>query len=75
MIPLLFGATTLAVAVLGWYGYRASIRIAAWGERMNDCDRIIQTVTEETGSAYFEDGRKRIPQDGPRMSPLVTSHR
>jgi hypothetical protein len=74
MITLLVGTSILAGVGLGWYGYKASLRIAAWGRGMDECDRIFQTVTQGTGGSNFDDGRKRPPQSAPVAAPFVTSH-
>jgi hypothetical protein len=29
---------------LGWYGHKASVRIKAWGEKMNERDAIFESV-------------------------------
>lgn len=42
MISLLFGTLILAGIGLGWYGYKASLRIAEWGRGMDECDHIFQ---------------------------------
>jgi hypothetical protein len=49
MTTLLLGVTTLAVAVLGWFGYKALLRINTWGQNMNDLDLIFQDSAQETG--------------------------
>jgi hypothetical protein len=54
MIALLMGASVFAGVVLGWYGYKASVRIAVWGRNMDECDRIFQMANEHT-----DDGRLR----------------
>jgi hypothetical protein len=73
VITLLIGTSMIAGIGLGWYGYKASLRIAEWGRGMDECDQIFQTATEGIGSTNFEDVRKRIPKDGPRIAPFVTS--
>ena len=47
MMTLLTSLTILAFAgTLGWYGHKASLRIAAWGEGMNQRDRILCGMAE-----------------------------
>jgi hypothetical protein len=70
MIALLVGTLIVAGVWIGWYGYRASLRIAEWGRRMDECDSIFQTVTAGTEKVHYEDGRKRIPKDGPSVMPF-----
>ena len=53
MVALLVGVS-VAVAGLGWCGYKASVRIAEWGRNMDACDNIFRTVSE------LEDG-EQIP--------------
>jgi hypothetical protein len=74
MITLLVGISILGGVGLGWYGYKAFLRIEAWGRGMDECDQIFQAMSEGTGSTGFEEGRKRAPKDGPCIAPLVTSH-
>jgi hypothetical protein len=73
MITLLIGTSVAAVGGLGWYGFKASLRIAEWGRGMDECDRIFQAA-EGVGSINFEEGRKRAPKDGPRILPFVIPH-
>jgi hypothetical protein len=52
---LLIGMTILAFAgTLGWYGHKASLRIAAWGEGMNQRDRILCGMAESSEYAGSE---------------------
>jgi hypothetical protein len=44
MIALLVGITTLAAMGLGWYGHKASVRIATWGQNMDEQDSIFQAM-------------------------------
>ena len=60
MITLMVGASVLAGVGLGWYGYKASVRIEAWGQGMNECDLIFQAMSEPTGDGGFE-GTPRRP--------------
>ena len=45
MIALLVGTSTVAGVVIAWYAYKASLRIAIWGENMNSLDQIVRTVS------------------------------
>ena len=74
MVALLVGTSVVAGVWLGWYGYKASLRIRAWGQGMNECDRIFQRMAEETEGTNFEDARQRLPKDGPGIAPFVTPH-
>jgi len=73
MIMLLIGSIAIGTA-LGWYGYKAVLRIQSWGERMNECDNIFQIVTTGTERTNFDDLQRRAPKDGPRIVPLPTPH-
>jgi hypothetical protein len=50
MTALLLGTTTLAVMMLGWFGYKAHLRIDAWGRKMNEIDRIFQDSDQHDGA-------------------------
>jgi len=45
VIALVMGSSILTALVLGWYGQKAYIRIQAWGEKMNEQDAILQSVS------------------------------
>jgi hypothetical protein len=70
---LLLGATTLAIAVLGWYGYRAFVRIETWGRNMNDCDRIFQEAAMHEDGWGPEVDRRRPAHGISVVPPLRTS--
>jgi hypothetical protein len=59
MIVLLVGVTVLAVTGLGWYGHKASVRIATWGRNMNEQDGIFQAMADQEEWAEPEDSRSR----------------
>ena len=46
---LLIGATTVAVMLVGWFGFKAHLRIEAWGVKMNELDRIFQDADQHDG--------------------------
>ena len=76
MIALLVGVS-VAVAGLGWCGYKASVRIAEWGRNMNACDEIIRTASKLTGGELIP-AVERVsvaPPRGKREIPLgVVKH-
>ena len=74
MTTLLFGATTLAVVALGWYGYRAFVRIATWGRNMNDCDRIFQEAAIHDDGWEPEVSKRRPPRDIALAPSLKVPH-
>jgi hypothetical protein len=59
MITLIVGASVLAGIGLGWYGYKASIRIEAWGRGMNECDLIFQAMSEDMDDGGFRGSPRR----------------
>jgi hypothetical protein len=63
MIALLIGTLALAGVALGWYGYRASVRIAVWGRNMDECDRIFQTMEEQKADVEFPKPPRRTLED------------
>jgi hypothetical protein len=71
MIVLLVGTSVAAGVALGWYGYKASVRIQTWGQRMNECDSIFQVATAGTERTNFDEAQTRVPKDGPRIVPLA----
>ena len=72
MITLLIGVTTLAAIGLGWYGYRASARIATWGRNMDEQDRIFRAMA----SPDCVDSQRSIPviRDGVGALQVVGGH-
>ena len=67
MTALLIGVTTLVVmAWLGWYGYRAYLRIETWGRNLNEIDGIWR---EET----LREARTRPVVSGDRVAVGVAS--
>jgi len=74
MTTLLIGATTLAVAVLSWFGHRAFLRVETWGRNMNDVDRIFQDAALNDGVWDSAVTRKRT-RSGISLTPtLKTPH-
>lgn len=76
MIALLIAISVVTGTVLGWFAYKASLRIQAWGLNMNAQDRIFQEAVRED-SADPQPGRKRpeadygsVPVLGRRHLPL-----
>jgi hypothetical protein len=45
MIALLSVTCLAAGSGFGWYGHKASLRIQAWGEKLNEMDQNIRFVT------------------------------
>jgi hypothetical protein len=65
VIALLITTSIIAGAFLGWFGYRASLRIQAWGLNMNAQDRIFQEAIREDGvdpaSSRKRPGAESVP--------------
>ena len=60
MIALIMGSSIVTALVVGWYGHKAYVRIQAWGEKMNEQDAILQSVSppEELASTrHLRNGR------------------
>jgi hypothetical protein len=57
MIASLIGITTLAAVGLGWYGHKASARIATWGQNLNEQDSIFQAMAEPAERGDIQTGR------------------
>ena len=55
----LIGATTLAVATLGWLGYKALLRIETWGRNMNQIDGIFQDAAQPDQGLDYHANRGR----------------
>ncbi|HEV2645073.1 MAG TPA: hypothetical protein VGU46_01780 [Acidobacteriaceae bacterium] len=73
MIPLIvFG--TVGVTGLGWFGYKASKRIALWGHNMNDIDQIFQATNAEEEEAQMQAVRSRMAEDARAKGPFVGQH-
>ncbi|MGA1982812.1 MAG: hypothetical protein ABSG84_10060 [Acidobacteriaceae bacterium] len=70
MTTLLLGATALAVVALGWFGYRAFVRIETWGRKMNDCDRIFQEAGIQDDEWEPEVSKRRPPR-GIALAPAL----
>lgn len=57
MITSLVAGVVVAGAGIGWYGHKASVRIARWGEAMNEQDRLIRSLSGDEDGWKFENGR------------------
>jgi hypothetical protein len=62
MIALLSVACLAAGSGFGWYGHKASLRIQAWGEKLNELDQNIRFVTG-TGE-YSQSQRGSMTDNG-----------
>ncbi len=47
MVILITGASIAATCWLGWMGYKASLRIQAWGRGLDACDEIFRIAGEQ----------------------------
>ena len=74
MTALLMVATTLSIAVLGWYGYKAYRRIEAWGRNMNEIDRIFQDADQFEGACSSRPIGKRVSGGMSLVQTLKTPH-
>ena len=73
MIALLISTSLVAGTVLGWFGYKATLRIQAWGRNMNEQDRIFQEAMPEA-SVEPPKGHKRPGSDAGAVPALVSHH-
>lgn len=73
MIALCIGTSVLAGTALGWYGHKASLRIEAWGHKVNERDRIVRSLIAEDDVA-LPNGRQGTFGKTPFVPPLGTSH-
>jgi hypothetical protein len=72
MTALLIGMSAIAGMGLGWYGYKAHLRIEAWGQNMNACDQIFQIASGEMPDGFqgpAKDGRRIASLAGPNLHP------
>ena len=72
MIALFIVISVSAGTVLGWFVYKASLRIQAWGLNMNAQDRIFQEAVRED-SVDSQRGRTR-PGAGRGPVPALGGH-
>jgi hypothetical protein len=72
MIILLMGS--VAVAGVGWFGYKANKRIAAWGRNMNEIDGIFQTANAAEEEAEMQAVRSRAADDARAKAPFGGQH-
>ena len=74
MIAFIVGASILGGVGLGWYGYKAVLRIEIWGQGMNECDAIFQAMSQgEIGGELPQSrsrGRAEEPEFGRRHFPI-----
>jgi hypothetical protein len=74
MLPILIGAFAVAGAGLGWVGYKANKRIAAWGRNMNECDDIFRMADEGQSEVEQTVVRTRPSDDGRAKAPFAAQH-
>jgi hypothetical protein len=72
MIPLLM--VGVGVAGLGWFGYKANKRIAAWGRNMDEVDLIFKTANAAEEEAQMQTVRSRVADDARAKAPFVGQH-
>jgi hypothetical protein len=73
MIALCIGASVLAGTALGWYGHKASLRIEAWGQKVQERDRIVRSLIGEDAGDLSR-GRQGTFGNAPFVPPMGTSH-
>jgi hypothetical protein len=73
VIAFTIGLSALAAAVLGWYARMASIRITAWGDKLNEQDALFQSVAtpEEMSGLAPEPSLKRVAVEAHEPFPVT----
>jgi hypothetical protein len=74
MVPILIGAFAIAGVGVGWVGYKANKRIAAWGHNMNACDDIFRMAGEGEGEGEQPVVRTRAADDVRVKAPFGSQH-
>lgn len=59
MIVLMIGTTAMVAVGIGWYGHKASLRIAYWGLRVNEQDLIFQRLSQGEGEGELWSASKQ----------------
>ncbi|HEV2620013.1 MAG TPA: hypothetical protein VGU23_08775, partial [Acidobacteriaceae bacterium] len=72
-IPLLI-VGAVGVGGLGWFGYKANKRIAAWGRNMDEVDQIFKTANAAEEEAQAHAVRGRATEDARAKAPFVGQH-
>jgi hypothetical protein len=75
MSALLIGMSAIVGIGLGWYGYKAHLRIEAWGRNMNECDQIFQIASGEMPEeldGLVKDGRRLASMAGHTLHPRTS---
>ena len=72
MIALeVLGSIIFGIAI-GWYGHKASLRIQAWGVKMNEQDHILEDLTDPEEAFEFQRGYAPVST---MSGPAGTVHR
>jgi hypothetical protein len=74
MLPILIGGFAVAGVGIGWVGYKANRRIAAWGRNMNEIDGIFQQAAEGEDHAATPAVRTRPADDTRAKTPFGAQH-
>lgn len=73
MIALLIAISISTGTVLGWFAYKASLRIRTWGLNLDAQDRIFQEAARED-SVDSQSSRKRPEADHGPVPALGRRH-
>jgi hypothetical protein len=65
VIALLIAISISTGTVLGWFAYKTSLRIQAWGLNMNAQDRIFQEAVREDSVDSRRDRKRPEADHGP----------
>jgi hypothetical protein len=74
MVSILIGTFAVAGAGIGWVGYKANKRIAAWGRNMNACDDIFRMAGEGEDEVEQSVVRSRPFGDARAKAPFAAQH-
>jgi hypothetical protein len=74
MIALLVGMSVMAGAAIGWYTYKAGLRIAMWGRKMNEFDQLVRNMTKHEEGWQAHPNRIWIDPDTASESNLMHPH-
>ena len=72
MIALSIVVLMVLGTILGWYLYKASLRIQAWGRNMDEHDPILVGLSEPEEYAEFQKGYRQTGLNAGSASPLVS---
>ena len=73
MIALVAAGSMLAGTAVGWYGHKASLRIQAWGENMNELEGISPSLPKQSSRGDSDRSSIRVRKNAP-FAPTIGNH-